>query len=180
MFPSRVSVVPHFLPFSVTSVVLKHSSVTCRDNFDLRIGDTPLCLEYPIKVTIYTRTIHTCTSADEHLCSFRQRMSTTLLLWSTMHRPCSPSEVTMAFNMWNCRCRSLLAVFTRSCQPHERVQSDVHCINVIMLATLGKRTSRDLMYPYADLSYSLKIAIISGRFGGAKFFFSWVLLKPSE
>jgi len=71
MFPSRVSAVPHILPFIVTSVVLKHSSVTCRDNFDLRIRGTPLCLEYPIKVTIYTRTVRTRTSAVEHLCSFR-------------------------------------------------------------------------------------------------------------
>jgi len=99
MLPSRASVVPRFLPFSVTSVVLKHSSVTCRDNLDLRMRCTPLCLEYPVKVTIYTRTVHTRTSADEHLYSFRYRMSTTLPLWSTIHRFYSLSEVTMAFNM---------------------------------------------------------------------------------
>jgi len=70
MFTSRAPVVPHFLPFRVTSVVLKHSSAICRDNFELRMRFTSLCLEYPVTVTAYTRTVHTRTSADEHLCRF--------------------------------------------------------------------------------------------------------------
>ena len=48
-----------------------------------------------------------------------------------------------------------------------------------MLASLGKRiSSRDVIYPYANFcanTYSLKINIVSGRFGGANFFFSWFL-----
>jgi hypothetical protein len=84
MFPSRIAVVAHFLPFHVTSVVLKRPSVTCRDNFDLKLRFTPLCLQYPVEVTVYTRRVHTRTSADEYLCRFRQRKSTTLPLCSTI------------------------------------------------------------------------------------------------